>query len=72
MISTKPELQREIACTMTSLSKGESGDFLEVNFQRRSPHFSVTLPLESLAPGSPTRGYVLDAMRELAGSASVF
>ncbi|HEY2117348.1 MAG TPA: hypothetical protein VGJ51_19765 [Candidatus Angelobacter sp.] len=72
MISTKPELQREIACTMTSLSKGASGDFLEVNFQRRSPHFSATLPLESLAPGSPARGYVLDAMRELAGSASVF
>jgi len=70
MISTKPELQREIACTMTSLSKGESGDFLEVNFQRRSPHFSATLPLESLAPGSPARSYVLDAMRELAGSAA--
>jgi hypothetical protein len=72
MISTRPELQREIACTMTSLSKGDSGDFLEVNFQRRSPHFSATLPLESLAPGSPARSYVLDAMRELAGSASVF
>ena len=72
MISTKPELQREIACTMTSLSKGDGGDFLEVSFQRRSPHFSATLPLESLAPGSPARSYVLDAMRELAGSASVF
>jgi hypothetical protein len=70
MISTKPELQREIACTMTSLSKGESGDFLEVSFQRQSPHFSATLPLESLAPGSPARSYVLDAMRELAGSAA--
>lgn len=70
MISTKPELQREIACTMTSLSKGDSGDFLEVSFQRRSPHFSATLPLESLAPGSPARSYVLDAMRELAGSAA--
>ncbi len=70
MISTKPELQREIACTMTSLSKGESGDFLEVTFQRRSPHFSATLPLESLAPGSAARSYVLDAMRELAGSAA--
>ena len=70
MISTKPELQREIASTMTSLSKGDSGDFLEVNFQRQSPHFSATLPLESLAPGSPARSYVLDAMRELAGSAA--
>ena len=70
MISTKPELQREIACTMTSLSKSDSGDFLEVSFQRRSPHFSATLPLESLAPGSPARSYMLDAMRELAGSAA--
>jgi hypothetical protein len=72
MISTKPELQREIACTMTQLSKGNGGDFLEVNFQRRSPHFSATLPLESLAPGSPARSYVLDAMRELAGTAAFF
>jgi hypothetical protein len=72
MISTKPELQREIACTMTQLSKGDGGDFLEVNFQRRSPHFSATLPLESLAPGSPARSYMLDAMRELAGTAAFF
>lgn len=72
MISTKPELQREIACTMTQLSKGEGGDFLEVNFQRSSPHFSATLPLESLAPGSPARSYVLEAMRELAGTAAFF
>jgi len=70
MISTRPELQREIASTMTSLSKGDGGDFLEVNFQRQSPHFSATLPLEALAPGSPARSYVLDAMRELAGSAA--
>lgn len=72
MISTKPELQREIACTMTQLSKGDGGDFLEVNFQRSSPHFSATLPLESLAPGSPARSYVLEAMRELAGTAAFF
>jgi len=72
MISTRPDTQKEIACTMTSLSKGDSGDFLEVSFQRASPHFSATLPLEALAPGTPSRTYVLDAMRELAGSASVF
>jgi hypothetical protein len=72
MISTRPELQREIACTMTQLSKGDGGDFLEVNFQRSSPHFSATLPLESLSPGSPARSYVLEAMRELAGSAAFY
>lgn len=72
MISTKPENQKEIACAMASLSKGDNGDFLEVSFQRRSPHFSATLPLEALAPGAPARTYMLDAMRELAGSTSVF
>ncbi len=72
MISTKPQSQKEIASTMTSLSKGDNGEFLEVSFQRRSPHFSATLPLESLAPGAPARTYMLDAVREMAGSASVF
>jgi hypothetical protein len=72
MISTRPERQKEIAVAMASLSKSENGDFLEVSFQRRSPHFSATLPLQALAPGAPARVYMLDAMRELAGSASVF
>jgi hypothetical protein len=72
MIGTRPQLQQEIASTMTSLSKGDSGDFLEINFQKSSPHFSATLPLESLAPGAPSRMYILDAMRELAGNVASF
>lgn len=72
MITTKPESQREIASTMTSLSRGDNSEFLEVRFQRSSPHFSATLPLDALAPGAPARTYILDAMREMAGSASVF
>jgi len=72
MITTKPESQKEIAGTMTSLSRGDNSEFLEVSFQRSSPHFSATLPLESLAPGAPARTYLLDTMREMAGSASVF
>src|SRR5947209_15211526 len=70
IISTRPEQQKEIACTMASLTRGESSEFLNVSFQRSSPHFSATLLLESLAPGSPSRTYMFDAMRELAGSAS--
>jgi hypothetical protein len=72
MITTKPESQKEIAGTLTSLSRGDNSEFLEVSFQRSSPHFSATLPLESLAPGAPARTYLLDTMREMAGSASVF
>jgi hypothetical protein len=72
MITTKPESQKEIAGTMTALSRGDNGEFLEVSFQRSSPHFSATLPLESLAPGAPARTYMLDAMREMAGSAAFY
>jgi hypothetical protein len=73
MISTRPQRQQqEIASTMTALSKGDNGEFLEINFQRRSPHFSATLPLEALAPEAPSRTYILDAMRELAGNATFF
>jgi hypothetical protein len=72
MISTKLQSQKEIANAMTSLSKGDNGEFMEVCFQRRSPHFSATLPLDALAPGAPARTYMLDTMREMAGSAAFF
>ena len=71
MISTSPAKQQEITNAMTSLSQSDNGEFLEISFQRHSPHFSATLPLEALAPDAPARSYILDAMRELAGSASV-
>jgi hypothetical protein len=72
LITTKSQTQKEIAGTMTSLSRGDNREFLEVSFQRSSPNFSATLPLESLAPGAPTRPYLLDAMREMAGSAAFY
>jgi len=70
IISTRPHQQKEIACAMASLTRSDTSEFLNVSFQRSSPHFSATVLLDSLAPGSPTRTCMLDAMRELAGSAS--
>src|SRR5215472_3786163 len=70
VISTRMGWQKEISCAMTSLAKGENREFLDVNFQRSSPHFSVSLPLETIAPGSPTRACMFETMRELAGSSS--
>jgi hypothetical protein len=55
---------------MASLAKDENREFVDVNFQRNSPHFSVTLPLESIAPDSPARACVIETMRELAASSS--
>ncbi len=70
IISTRADNQKEIACAMASLTRTDGSEFVNISFQRSSPHFSVTMRLESLSPGSPSRVYMLDAMRELAGSAS--
>ena len=70
VISTRLGWQKEISTTMTSLAGSANREFLNVNYQRKSPHFSVTLPLEAFAPNSPARNYVFETMRELAGSSS--
>jgi hypothetical protein len=70
VISTRMDWQREISSAVYSLSRNENREFLDINFQRRSPHFSATLPLEALAPGSPVRNCMLETMREVAASAS--
>ncbi|HEY7403335.1 MAG TPA: hypothetical protein VIB39_07430 [Candidatus Angelobacter sp.] len=70
IISTRADSQKEIACAMASLTRTDGSEFVNVSFQRSSPHFSVTMRLEFLSPGSPSRVYMLDAMRELAAGAS--
>jgi hypothetical protein len=70
VISTKSDWQREITSAISTLTRGQTQDFLSIDFQRRSPHFCVTLPLEALAPGSPTRTYLFESMRELASNSS--
>jgi hypothetical protein len=70
VISTRADWQKEISSAMASLAKGENREFLDINFQRSSPHFSVSLPLAIIAPDSPTRTCMFETMRELAGSSS--
>jgi hypothetical protein len=70
VISTRMEWQKEITSTMTSLVGNANRDFSHISYQRNSPHFSVTLPLEAFAPNSPARNYLFETMRELAGSSS--
>jgi len=45
-------------------------DFLNVSFRRTTPHFTATLPLEVIAPEKNTEIAVLEALREVASSAS--
>lgn len=70
VISTRSDWQKEVSSAISSLAQGQSHDFLTINFQRRSPHFCATLPLEAIAPGSPTRSFVFESMRELASNSS--
>jgi hypothetical protein len=66
IISTRMDWQREVSDVMVSMAQAEPHDFLRIDFQRRSPHFSVKLPLEAIAPGSPGRACVFESMKELA------
>ena len=70
VITTRMDWQKEITSAMTSLAGSNNREFLNIRFRRRSPHFSVTLPLEAIAPDSPSRNYMFDAVRELAASSS--
>jgi hypothetical protein len=70
VVSTRSNWQKEVSSAIGSLAQGRSHDFLSITFQRRSPHFCVTLPLEAIAPESPTRTCIFESMRELASNSS--
>jgi hypothetical protein len=70
VISTRMSWQKEISCAMSALAREDHREFLDISFQRRSPHFSATLPLEAIAPTSSSRPCMLETMRELAASSS--
>jgi hypothetical protein len=70
VITTRTDWKKEISSAMGSLARSVNHDLLDVSFQRRSPHFSATLPLATIAPGSPIRGCMFETMRELAARSS--
>lgn len=67
IITTRMDWQKEITSAMGSLGTGNR-EFLNVRFNRHSPHFSVTMPLQAISPGCPTRGHLVDSVRELAAN----
>lgn len=66
VVSSQTSWRKDLVGTMMSLAGSGNRDFLNISFRRNSPHFSVTLPLETIAPDSPDREFMLDMMRELA------
>jgi hypothetical protein len=70
VLTTRKDWQREITSVISSLLSCPERQFLSIAFSRRSPHFSATLALNSIAPESQCRTEIFDSLRELATGAS--
>lgn len=70
VITTRTDWQREITNMLNALVASRECDCATVSFRRTSPHFSATVPLETISPDSPSEMNIFDVMRELAAGAS--
>jgi hypothetical protein len=70
ILTTRPDWQKEITSVIGTLIAGEDRCFVDVVFHRTTPHFTATLPLDSIAPDSPARSQMFESLRELATRAS--
>lgn len=70
VITTRNDWQREITNMMHALMASRECDCATVSFSRSSPHFTATVPLESISPGAQSESNVFRAMKELAAGAS--
>ncbi|HLZ00326.1 MAG TPA: hypothetical protein VKT33_14805 [Candidatus Angelobacter sp.] len=70
VLTTRCHWQKEISGTMGLLSRNAARNFLNIRFQRKSPHFSATLPLGSIDPKSAGNICLFDSVCELAKSST--
>ncbi len=70
MLTTRLDWQREAAEIFRSVMNWETRDQMSLTFQRNSPHFRATLPLESIAPETRKQSQVFETLRTIAEGAS--
>jgi hypothetical protein len=70
VLTTRNDWQRDITAMMGALVASRQCDCLTVSIRRCSPHFSVTVPLATISPGSDTKSEIFDVLRELAAGAT--
>jgi hypothetical protein len=70
VITTRNDWQREITNMMNPLMASRECDCMTVCFRRTSPHFSATVPLQTISPDADSGTNIFDVMRELAAGAS--
>ena len=68
VLTTRNDWQREITSMLGALGASRECDCSTVCFRRTSPHFSATVPLETISPESQTE--IFDVLREIAAGAS--
>jgi hypothetical protein len=70
VLTTRGDWQQDLSNMMNGLLASRDCNFERVEFRRRSPHFSATLPLNSLDLNSEGAAQLFEALRELATGAS--
>lgn len=70
VLTTRGDWQQDLSNMMNGLLASRDCNFERVEFRRRSPHFSATLPLKSLDLNCDGAGQFFEALRDLATGAS--
>lgn len=70
VLTTRSDWPHEVTNLMNALLASRECDCLTVCFRRSSPHFSVTVPLDTFAPDAQGQLEVFEVLRELAAGAS--
>lgn len=70
VLTSRKHWEREISSMMNALLGCRERDFLRLAFSKRSPHFSATVPLQSISPDTEGSDNIFEMLRELAGGAS--
>jgi hypothetical protein len=70
VLTSRRDWHRDVANTVQSLAGARDCELIAVSFRRSAPHFSATLPLETISGLQSSRARVFDSLRELASGAS--
>lgn len=70
VMTTRTEWSKDLAATLQSVVCCEDRDQLQLKFQKTSPHFSATLPLESISPDNTEKVKFYDVLQAIADGSS--
>jgi hypothetical protein len=72
IMTTRNEWQKEITGLISAMLHVRDKQFIDLRFARKTPHYTVIMPLDSLAPSSAQRLELSSCIRELAAEATSY